>query len=258
MTDLASLRRDYTLASLDESEVHPNPFQQFVRWFDEARRAEVDEPNAMTLATADTEGRPSARTVLLKNVDDRGFVFFTNYESRKGVELTSNPHAALVFFWAPIERQVTIAGTVTPVAREESETYFRQRPRLSQLGAWASAQSQVVVSRAILEARFAEFEVRYRDQEVPCPPHWGGFRLTPTRLEFWQGRRNRLHDRIQYTRLDDGWRIERLCPLRWSSFARAREKIMEPRCCSTPVLQHLQPQQLGNTHSLAQVRRHHL
>jgi pyridoxamine 5'-phosphate oxidase len=158
MTDLASLRRDYTLASLDESEVHVDPFEQFSRWFDEARRAEVGEPNAMTLATATAEGVPSARTVLLKSFDPRGFVFFTNHDSQKGAELARNPRASLVFFWQPIERQVLIAGAVARVAREESEAYFLQRPRLSQLGAWASAQSQGVPSRKTLEDRFAEVE----------------------------------------------------------------------------------------------------
>lgn len=212
MTDLASLRRDYTLASLDESEVHEDPFEQFSRWFDEARRAEVGEPNAMTLATATAEGVPSARTVLLKSFDPRGFVFFTNHDSQKGTELTRNPRASLVFFWQPIERQVLIAGTVARVAREESEDYFRQRPRLSQLGAWASAQSQVVPSRRALEDRFAEVEARFAGQEIPCPPHWGGFRLAPTHIEFWQGRRSRLHDRIRYVRKGEGWLVERVCP----------------------------------------------
>lgn len=212
MNDLASLRRDYTLASLEEGDVATDPFEQFGRWFGEAERAEVGEPNAMTLATADASGFPSARTVLLKGFDARGFVFFTNYESQKGAELTSNPRASLVFFWQPIERQVVISGTVTRVERSESEAYFQQRPRLSQLGAWASSQSRSVASRATLEQQFREVEARYEGQGVPCPPHWGGFRVAPVRIEFWQGRRSRLHDRIRYVRGEQGWSIERICP----------------------------------------------
>jgi len=211
MDDLASLRRDYALATLDELEVTPDPMEQFARWFADARRAGVDEPNAMTLGTADEHGFPSGRTVLLKGADERGFVFFTNYESRKGRELAQNPRASLVFFWKPIERQICVAGTIERTSRAESEEYFEKRPAESQLGAWASAQSRPVASRLDLEARLTEARARF-PEKIPCPPHWGGYRLTPTRVEFWQGRTGRLHDRIGYTRDGGAWRIERLAP----------------------------------------------
>lgn len=212
MNDLASLRRDYSLTSLDESEVAMDPLEQFDRWFSEAQRAGVSEPNAMTLATASADGTPSARTVLLKGFDPRGFIFFTSYESQKGVELTANPKASLVFFWQPLERQVLISGEVTRLDRSESEAYFHQRPRLSQLGAWASLQSRAVASRAALEQRFVEVEARFVGQEILCPPSWGGFVLAPVRIEFWQGRPNRLHDRIRYLHGEQGWSIGRIYP----------------------------------------------
>jgi pyridoxamine 5'-phosphate oxidase len=177
------------------------------------KAAELVDLNAMTLATADRQGRPSARTVLLKGLDERGFIFFTNYNSRKGNELEENPEAALVFYWPEQERQVCVAGRVSKVPVAESEAYFRTRPRGSQIGAWASDQSAAVRDRAELEHKWDEIEKRYPDKDVPCPAHWGGYVLHPTRLEFWQGRPNRLHDRFRYTRQpNDSWMIERLCP----------------------------------------------
>lgn len=215
--NIADRRIDYKRETLDERAVASHPFAQFERWFDEAVKAEILEPNAMTLATADAEGRPSARIVLLKVLDERGFAFFTNYESRKGRELAARPDAALLFFWPQLERQVRIEGTVARVDAIESSDYFASRPRGARLSAWASPQSEVVDSRRALEARFASMEARYRDagEEVPRPPQWGGYRLVPSMLEFWQGRPSRLHDRIRY-RCDpqnsDRWVIERLAP----------------------------------------------
>lgn len=212
-SSLSELRRDYALASLARSSIDTDPYRQFDRWFQEALKAEVLEPNAMTLATADAQGRPSARIVLLKSVDPAGFVFFTNYQSSKGQQLATNPQAALVFFWKELERQVRIEGRVEQVSRAESERYFQSRPRGSQIGAAASNQSQVVADRTLLETRFQELESHYDGQEIPTPSHWGGYRLAPDLLEFWQGRRNRLHDRLRYRLLNtDGWSIERLEP----------------------------------------------
>jgi len=209
---IGNIRRDYTLARLDEASVDPDPLIEFARWFEEALKAEARDPNAMTLATANATGVPSARIVLLKGFDGRGFVFFTDYRSRKGAELAENPRAALVFYWPELERQVRITGGTAPVERQESETYFRSRPRASRLGAWISHQSQVIAGRQELDDRVPEMERRYPGDDVPLPAYWGGFRLRPESIEFWQGRVSRLHDRIRYVRKGDSWRIERLSP----------------------------------------------
>ncbi|MER3493068.1 MAG: pyridoxamine 5'-phosphate oxidase [Mastigocladus sp. ERB_26_2] len=211
--NLADLRKDYTLQDLNETDVAPNPFIQFQKWFDEALTAQLLEPNAMTVATATTDGKPSARMVLLKDFDERGFVFFTNYNSHKGQELAENPQAALVFWWAELERQVRICGRVEKVSENDSDRYFQSRPFNSRLGAWASNQSEVIESRIILEQRLQELKAKYKNQDIPRPPHWGGLRVIPIEIEFWQGRSSRLHDRILYSRLDDGdWKIQRLSP----------------------------------------------
>ncbi|MCW5924360.1 MAG: pyridoxamine 5'-phosphate oxidase [Saprospiraceae bacterium] len=210
---LAALRRNYARQSLSETDVLANPFSQFGVWFEEAISSELTEPNAMTLATADSHGRPSARTVLLKGFDRNGFVFYTNYESRKGQELAENPQAALLFTWLELERQIRIEGTVGKVSREEALAYFQSRPKGSQIGAWASPQSRVVSGRMALEQRALELKEQYHDETaLPLPPFWGGFRLEPDVFEFWQGRESRLHDRICYTKTADGWKIERLAP----------------------------------------------
>lgn len=210
------MRRDYQRAALIESDVDPDPIAQFGAWFGEAVAEGLREPNAMTLATVGSDGRPSARIVLLKGYDPRGFVFFTNYESRKGRELSANPHAALVFFWAELERQVRIEGTVESIDPGESSEYFNSRPLGSRLGALASRQSAVIPDRGVLDQRLAELEARTRAGEVPQRPDWwGGYRLTPVELEFWQGRSNRLHDRLRYRRDESsasGWTIARLSP----------------------------------------------
>jgi pyridoxamine 5'-phosphate oxidase len=211
---IADLRTEYMREALDEARVAPAPLQQFERWFDEAVRASLPEPNAMTLATVGADGKPAARIVLLKGFDERGFVFFTNYASRKGGELAACPDAALLFFWAELERQVRIEGTVAKVSDAESAEYFASRPRPSQIGAWASPQSEPVANRPALEARYAVAEAQYRGV-VPRPPYWGGYRLAPALLEFWQGRPSRLHDRIRYTRSrahPERWDIDRLAP----------------------------------------------
>jgi pyridoxamine 5'-phosphate oxidase len=209
---LADLRKDYSLAGLMEKDLARDPFRQFEKWFAEAQGAKIAEPNAAVLTTATRDGRPSARTVLLKGLDGRGFVFYSNYESRKGRELDANPHAALAFPWIAMERQVLVEGTATKVAREESEAYFHSRPRGSQLGAWVSSQSSVISDRRLLDDSLKALEKKYAGQEVPLPPHWGGWRLTPEAVEFWQGRRSRLHDRLRYRRDKDGWIVERLAP----------------------------------------------
>jgi pyridoxamine 5'-phosphate oxidase len=212
MSTLADLRKNYSLGSLDIADVDPNPFRQFDTWFKQAVDAQLPEPNTMTLATVDERGRPSARIVLIKGVDERGFVFFTNYESRKGRELAQNPYASLLFYWIELERQVRIEGSVAKTSAEESDLYFASRPLGSRIGAWASEQSKVIESRAFLEAREREFSAQYGDSP-PRPPHWGGYRLIPDAIEFWQGRPSRLHDRMRYTRTgSDDWTIDRLSP----------------------------------------------
>jgi pyridoxamine 5'-phosphate oxidase len=209
--DLANLRRDYASESLSERDVHPDPVKQFEKWFEQALRAGMIEPNAMTLATSTPDGRPSARMVLLKGVDANGFVFFTDYRSRKGAELSANPHVSLCFWWDALQRQVRVTGAAARVSREESEAYFRTRPHGSRIGAWASHQSAPLESRAPLEREVERVGAAYPD-DVPLPPHWGGYRVTPESIEFWQGRPSRLHDRIVYTAERGTWIIGRLSP----------------------------------------------
>jgi pyridoxamine 5'-phosphate oxidase len=212
MITLAELRKDYARGSLDEASVDPDPIRQFQLWFQQALDARLPEPNAMTVATVDAKGRPSARILLIKGVDARGFVFYTNYESRKGRELAVNPYASLLFYWTELERQVRIEGIVERTSAEQSDAYFASRPLGSRIGAWASEQSREVADRAELEAREKAFAERF-GENPPRPPHWGGYRLLPERIEFWQGRPSRLHDRILYTReADSNWRISRLSP----------------------------------------------
>ncbi|MFI5231952.1 MAG: pyridoxamine 5'-phosphate oxidase [Gemmatimonadales bacterium] len=209
--DLADLRRDYARESLSERDVAPDPIAQFEKWFTQAQGAGMVEPNAMTLATSTRDGHPSARIVLLKSVDASGFVFYSDYRSRKGAELEANPHVSLCFWWGELQRQVRVTGTVARASREESEAYYRTRPRGSRIGAWASHQSAPLVSREPLESEVKRLEQKYPD-DVPLPPHWGGYRVTPETVEFWQGRPSRLHDRIVYTREGTVWRIGRLSP----------------------------------------------
>lgn len=211
---IADLRQNYTLAGLAEADVDSNPVEQFKVWFQQALDADLIEPNAMTLATATPDGKPSARIVLLKGVSDRGFVFYTNYESQKGQQLIANPYAALVFLWDKLERQVRIEGRVEKLSLEESAEYFHSRPKASQIGAWTSDQSRVIPNRKVLEQKQAELQERYSGEtEIPLPPHWGGFRVIPKRIEFWQGRPSRLHDRLLYNlEEDNSWSIERLSP----------------------------------------------
>ena len=208
---IADLRKDYKLASLSEHDAPPSPFALFERWLDQAIAADLPEPNAMTLATVGASGKPSARIVLLKAVDAGGFCFYTNYTSRKGLEMAAQPTAALVFHWVELERQVRIEGTVEKVSTELATRYFNSRPRLSRIGAWASPQSQVITGRDFLEREFATADKRY-PEDVPLPPFWGGYRVIPDRVEFWQGRRSRLHDRLAYSQVNGKWRIERLAP----------------------------------------------
>jgi pyridoxamine 5'-phosphate oxidase len=210
---IADIRKDYSLKTLNETEVAGNPFLQFADWWKQAIESEIDEVNAMTLATASLEGVPSARIVLLKGYDERGFVFYTNYESAKGQELAENPRASILFFWKELERQVRITGLVEKVSAVESDEYFLSRPTGSQIGAWASPQSHVIENRSWLENKVKELEVKFSKEQLARPSHWGGYRVKPVIIEFWQGRSSRLHDRIQYTlQENDSWKIERLAP----------------------------------------------
>lgn len=211
--NIADIRKDYQLQSLLETDIAGDPLTQFNRWWDDAVKSELDEVNAMTLATASLNGIPAARIVLLKSVTDAGFVFFTNYNSHKGKELEENPNACLVFFWKELERQVRITGRVEKVSATESDEYFNSRPAGSRIGAWASPQSRVIASRETIEKNILKYEEQFGGTEIARPPHWGGYIVIPTVIEFWQGRPNRLHDRLQYSKMQDGnWRVERLAP----------------------------------------------
>ncbi|MER7733444.1 pyridoxamine 5'-phosphate oxidase [Streptomyces erythrochromogenes] len=211
--DPAMMRKQYRSEIVHEESLAEDPMEQFARWFQQAADSHLFEPNAMVVSTATPDGRPSSRTVLLKQFDSRGFVFFTNYGSRKGRELAQNPQVALLFPWHPIARQVIVTGTASRIGRDETAAYFRSRPHGSQLGAWASEQSSVIGSRAELDSRYAELAERYPEgEQVPVPPEWGGLRVVPQEIEFWQGHENRLHDRLHYVLEGEKWRLERLCP----------------------------------------------
>ena len=209
--ELADLRRDFLSTGMSESMIATSPFQQFSVWMDDALKADIIDPNAMTISTVGRDNRPSARVVLLKYFGEEGFAFFTNYESKKGTDLTANPFTVLHFFWPQLDRQVAVYGRVEKTSRDESEKYFNSRPPDSRLGAWASNQSQVIASREVLEKRVADLREEFGD-DIPLPPFWGGFRLTPDKFEFWQGRQNRLHDRIVYELKNEAWDIFRLSP----------------------------------------------
>jgi pyridoxamine 5'-phosphate oxidase len=213
MNDIADIRKEYMLETLNEADVAKDPLSQFKKWWDEACNSNINEVNAMTLATANASGKPSARIVLLKGFDERGFIFFTNYESHKAKDFDENPQAALIFFWKDLERQVRIEGIVSKINETESNAYFESRPAESKIGAWASPQSSVISSRRIIESNFLEVEKRFASKAIERPPHWGGYIVKPNLIEFWQGRQSRLHDRIQYTAaIDATWKIERLAP----------------------------------------------
>lgn len=210
--NLSSHRQDYAAATFDEEVAHPHPFSQFAHWFDQAVEAGINEPNAMALATAGSDGKPSARVVLLKALDELGFVFYTNYGSQKGQQLQANPYASMVFLWLDLQRQVRVEGYVEKVSPEESDAYFSVRPKSSQIGAHVSPQSQVIPNRRFLEQRYLALEKEFASKEVPRPENWGGYRLIPERVEFWQGRQSRLHDRLLYERKSESWTIKRLAP----------------------------------------------
>lgn len=207
-----NLRHDFAKNALNEKDVNADPILQFEKWFKEAVNAKVNEPNAMTVATADDEGKPSARIVLLRNFNENGFVFYTNYNSRKGTEILKNSFASLLFFWPELERQVRIEGVLSKQSAEESDLYFNSRPRESKLGAWTSSQSKVISSRAALDEEYEKISKKYPNENIPRPPYWGGYILKPDVIEFWQGRPSRLHDRILYSVEKNNWRIERLAP----------------------------------------------
>lgn len=213
MKGLAAIRKDYTKSTLDVTSVDPDPIRQFEKWFDDALKSDVAEPTAMHLATVASNGRPSSRIVLLKGIENKQFVFYTNYQSQKGMELENNPACALTFFWPDLERQIRIEGVASRVSADQSDVYFKSRPRGSQVGAWSSPQSSIIKDRQILEQRVKEIEKRFEGKkELPRPNQWGGFGVEPLEIEFWQGRESRLHDRIVYTKLDTEWKINRLAP----------------------------------------------
>lgn len=209
---LNSIRHDFAKETLDERDVIENPIFQFAKWFEEAVAAQVIDPNAMTLCSATKEGKPSARIVLLRNFSEIGFVYYSNYNSRKGSEIEENPNCALLFFWPELERQIRIEGVVQKQTPEESDLYFNSRPRESKLGAWTSEQSKKILNREVLNKEYEKIALQYQNENVPRPPHWGGYQLKPATIEFWQGRPNRLHDRILYTIENNNWKIERLAP----------------------------------------------
>ncbi|MDE3235072.1 MAG: pyridoxamine 5'-phosphate oxidase [Bacteroidota bacterium] len=210
---IADIRKDYILQSLNEADVAANPIEQFARWWEDAIKSEIDEVNAMTVATATKEGVPAARIILLKGFDERGFIFFTNYQSAKGNEIADNPQVALLFFWKELERQIRISGTIEKIGAKDSDDYFQSRPAGSRLGAWSSPQSTVIESRQVIEDNYARYEQQFDNGNIPRPPHWGGYLVKPQKIEFWQGRSSRMHDRLLYSLQADGqWKLERLAP----------------------------------------------
>jgi pyridoxamine 5'-phosphate oxidase len=211
-TEISGIRRDYSLTELQETTVFNDPFKQFSKWMEEAVKSGIIDASAMILATADKDSIPDVRVVLLKGFDEKGFIFYTNYDSKKGRHLIENPNASILFFWKEFERQIRISGSVIKVSAEESEKYFHSRPYESQIAAWASNQSEVIPGREFLEKKFNDIKDKYHDKEIPLPPNWGGFKLLANYFEFWQGRENRLHDRISYLKEDSAWKIARLAP----------------------------------------------